>query len=52
MRDIRIIQHIPIIVLSNSREQSDLVRAYQLQANSYVRKSVEFRQFMHVFCSI
>jgi CheY-like chemotaxis protein len=34
--------HVPIIVLTSSRESTDLKRAYELGANSYLVKPVEF----------
>ena len=41
-------KNIPIVVLSTSREESDLLRAYQLHSKSYIRKPVGFSKFMHV----
>jgi len=38
-------KHIPIIVLSSSKEDSDVARCYELGANSYVVKPVDFGQF-------
>ncbi len=37
---------IPIIMLTTSNEQDDIVRSYMLGANSYVRKPVDYTQFM------
>jgi CheY-like chemotaxis protein len=37
---------LPVVVLTSSREESDLVRAYDLGANSYLVKPVESEQFM------
>jgi two-component system response regulator len=37
---------LPIIILTSSAEEQDLVRSYGLGANSYVRKPVDFSQFV------
>ncbi len=36
---------LPVVVLTNSREESDVVNGYKLGANSYVRKPVDIEQF-------
>lgn len=36
---------LPVIILTSSREDSDLIEGYSLGANSYVRKPVDFTQF-------
>jgi len=36
---------IPVVVLTSSKEQQDLIKSYQLHCNSFVRKPVDFTQF-------
>lgn len=37
---------LPVIILTSSREQRDIMHGYDLGANSYVRKPVDFEQFV------
>ena len=39
-------KHLPVVVLTSSKEDKDIARSYQLGANSYVRKPVDFKQFI------
>jgi two-component system response regulator len=37
---------LPVVVLTSSVEEQDIIRSYSLGANSYVRKPVDFAQFL------
>jgi len=43
---------IPIVVLTTSRAEQDILKVYQLSGNCYITKPVDFRQFMEVVKAI
>ena len=38
-------QLLPVVILTSSKEEQDIINGYSLGANSYVRKPVDFNQF-------
>lgn len=46
IRENPLTKRIPVIVLTSSREERDLINSYDLGCNSYVRKPVNFAEFL------
>lgn len=46
LRDDPRTKFLPVVILTSSKEQEDIVRGYSLGANSYVRKPIDFNQFI------
>jgi CheY-like chemotaxis protein len=44
--------HIPLVVLTTSSAEEDILRSYRLHANAYVTKPVGFDEFMNVIRQI
>jgi CheY-like chemotaxis protein len=42
------LRHIPVVVLTTSAADEDILRSYELHANAYVTKPVDFEQFISV----
>ena len=47
-----LLKTIPVVVLTTSRAEQDVLRSYELQANCYISKPVDLEQFMTVVRSI
>ena len=39
---------IPVVILTSSKEEEDILKGYDLGANSYVRKPVDYQGFVEV----
>ena len=46
------LQNIPVVVLTSSSAEMDITRAYELHANAYITKPLDFNQFIKVVGSI
>jgi CheY-like chemotaxis protein len=46
------LKNIPVVVLTTSNAEKDILRAYELHANAYVTKPLDFNQFIRVVESI
>lgn len=46
MRDDPLLKHVPVVMITSSREEQDLVKSYQLGVNAYVVKPVDFQKFV------
>jgi chemotaxis family two-component system response regulator Rcp1 len=46
------LKRIPVIILTTSQEEQDIIRSYNLYANAYVTKPVDLQQFIDVIKAI
>jgi len=45
LRENELTKLLPVVILTSSKEEQDLIKGYSLGVNSYVRKPVDFNQF-------
>jgi len=48
IKDDEVLRRIPVVVLTTSQADEDILRSYQLHANAYVTKPVDFERFIQV----
>ncbi|MBN2536602.1 MAG: response regulator [Spirochaetales bacterium] len=46
------LKHIPVVILTTSKDEEDILKTYTQHANAYVTKPVDFDKFLHVVKSI
>lgn len=46
------LKHIPVVVLTTSSAEEDIVKSYKLHANCYITKPLDFDQFAKIVASI
>ena len=46
------LKHIPVVILTTSQAEQDILQSYRLRANAYVTKPVDLEQFLTVVRSI
>ena len=52
IKDDSSLKKIPVVILTTSQEERDIIRSYELHANCYITKPVDLEQFMTVIKSI
>jgi chemotaxis family two-component system response regulator Rcp1 len=46
------LMHVPVVILTTSQAEEDILRAYRLHANCFISKPVDLEQFINVVRSI
>ncbi len=46
------LKHLPVVILTTSADEKDVLQMYKLRCSSYATKPVDFNQFLHVIQSI
>jgi CheY-like chemotaxis protein len=52
MKSVPALRSLPVVVLTSSKAEEDVVKAYDLQANCYIVKPVDFASLMHIVGAI
>jgi two-component system response regulator len=48
IKDHPVTKLIPVVILTSSKEERDLIKGYELGVNSYIQKPVDFDQFREI----
>jgi len=46
------LKRIPVVILTTSKSEEDVIKSYNLHANCYITKPIDLNQFIHVVKSI
>ena len=52
IKDDKDLRRIPVVILTTSRDEEDVLKSYNLHANCYITKPIDFHQFSKVVQSI
>lgn len=52
IRESPLTHRLPVVILTSSREEEDVIRGYDLGANSYVRKPIAFDEFVEAVAQL
>ncbi len=52
IKSIPALKKIPTVILSSSKAEEDIAKSYDLHANSYITKPINFTEFQNVLASI
>ena len=52
VRSTETLRSVPVVMLTSSHEETDVLRSYQLGVNAYVVKPVEFKQFVEAIADL
>ena len=52
IRDSELLKSIPVVMLTSSKEEQDVVRSYELGVNAYVVKPVDFTEFVRAIADL
>jgi two-component system, chemotaxis family, response regulator Rcp1 len=52
VKEDQLLKHIPVVVMTSSEAEQDIVRSYRYHANCYITKPVDLQQFLRVVESI